>query len=70
MRKNAMRPAPVGRPSAAATGVEKLTTGSFRRTALQAEKLEALGAAAGISGGDWLRKQIDAAPWPRGARPR
>lgn len=39
-------------------------TGTFRRTAAQALKLEALG------GGPWICAQIDAAPWPRGKKPR
>lgn len=45
-------------------GDAKMLTGTFRRTAEQAAKLEALG------GGAWLRAQIDAAPWPRGTKPK
>lgn len=50
-----------GRPQ---IGPEPLLTSSFRRTATQAVKLEALG------GNAWLREQIDAAPWPRGSKPK
>lgn len=52
-----------GRPTLSETG-ENMETGTFRRTEEQAVKLEALG------GAKWIRAQIDAAPWPRGAKPR
>lgn len=42
----------------------KKQTGTFRRTAEQALKLEALG------GGPWICAQIDAAAWPRGTKPK
>lgn len=42
----------------------KKLTGTFRRTAAQALKLKALGGAA------WICAQIDAAPWPRGKKPK
>lgn len=48
-----------GRPP---LGDEKMGTGTFRRSQEQADKLCVLG------GSEWLRAQIDAAPWPRGSK--
>ncbi len=51
-----------GRPKASTE--EKMHTVTFRRTHEQGLKLDALG------NGEWIRAQIDAAPWPRGTKPR
>jgi hypothetical protein len=53
---------PGGRPPI--PEAEKLTTLTFRGSIEHREKLAALG------GGAWMRAQIDAAPWPRGTKPR
>lgn len=43
---------------------EAMKTRSIRCTALQDQKLDALG------GSEWIRTQVDAAPWPRGTKPK
>ena len=45
-------------------GDRKMITHTFRASEDQLLKLDALGGAA------WLRAAIDAAPWPRGTKPR
>lgn len=57
MAKSKPETARAGRPR---FNEEKMGTGTFRRTQEQADKLCVLG------GSEWLREQIDAAPWPRG----
>lgn len=51
------------RPGRKCFGDEKMGTGTFRRSQEQADKLCVLG------GSEWLREQIDNAPWPRGTKP-
>lgn len=44
-------------------GAERMPTQSFRAQPEQLRKFKALGGSA------WMRRVLDATPWPRGAKP-